>query len=136
SDGAWAGALADDARISSENGQSLEYDGEWSLIHIAPDGTRVVQAERYGATLPSYGVIVSFEVEPTIDFDGDGHPEVLVTEDSTPPEGEGRTSRVISTLRRGRVEPYGPAAGFAIKRLEDVDHDGRPDIVFPIQEVN
>ena len=32
-------------------------------------------------------------------------------------------------MKNGTVQPYAPAAGIVFHRVEDVDHDGRPDLV-------
>lgn len=62
------------------------------------------------------------------DFDGDGDLEVFVASTSSE-EGGDRATREIYSYVRGAVTPYPPASGFDLEKLEDVDGDGRPDLV-------
>ncbi len=67
----------------------------------------------------------------TFDFDHDGVPEVIVT--------AGDDADVISAQKGSppppgaavawHVERYKPASGVAFSGVEDVDHDGRPDLL-------
>ena len=63
------------------------------------------------------------------DFDGDGEDEVFVathigTKDLTH-EAEG----VLLAWKGGKIGPYEPAASLKIHALDDIDADGRPDLV-------
>jgi hypothetical protein len=139
--GGWGiavGALAD------EGG---ELWGRWTLVHAAqqtratftPDTTATFggggperQASRKNLTWSTDRRIVP--TAPTfIDFDGDGEPEAIVVVETTETSESGRSFSV----RRGRVwtagtagiELYAPARNFALEAVEDVDHDGHPDLI-------
>jgi hypothetical protein len=64
------------------------------------------------------------------DYDGDDDPEVLL-EGSAADEGPDRRATEAWTFHEGKIVPYAPLAGVDIVRVEDLDDDGRPDIIGP-----
>jgi hypothetical protein len=60
------------------------------------------------------------ELIEAFDWDGDGCPEIVVVTD-----GE----LAIWTYREGRTERYAPSETLTFDGVEDVDSDGRPDLV-------
>ncbi|HEU4408261.1 MAG TPA: VCBS repeat-containing protein [Polyangiaceae bacterium] len=63
------------------------------------------------------------------DFDGDGEPEIFVRRQSHEHEGPSDEEGLLLTSRGGRVRPY-PGLPAKYNRLDDVDQDGRPDLVY------
>jgi hypothetical protein len=63
------------------------------------------------------------------DFDGDGDPELFTTLEYGAGASEWVVARLFVTYKNGRVTPYAPATGLPVARFEDVDKDGRPDLV-------
>jgi hypothetical protein len=63
------------------------------------------------------------EFELTEDFDNDGVPELLVP-------GVSGESKTLWTIRGGAVVRYPGTENLTIARLEDIDKDGRLDIVY------
>jgi len=68
---------------------------------------------------------------PTLfDYDGDGEAELLFTMDAYVSEGtvSGSVGRVL-TYKAGTVRNYTPEPGLVWSNVEDIDHDGRPDLL-------
>jgi len=63
------------------------------------------------------------------DYDGDGVPELFSGLQYGGGAREWVRARAFVTFKNGRITPYSPASGLPIDHLEDVDHDGRPDLV-------
>jgi hypothetical protein len=63
------------------------------------------------------------------DFDHDGEPELIAALRTHAGARDPVFALGFVTFKSGRVEPYAPAIGMPIDRLEDIDHDGRPDLV-------
>jgi hypothetical protein len=61
----------------------------------------------------------------TFDYDHDGTPEILVRGGR---DGWVLTAKKDETTGVWQVVPYAPSAPLAITGIEDVDHDGRPDL--------
>lgn len=106
----------------------------WSLVHIGKDG-RETSLEGSGDS-PFYDVCCS----PTravkrvmlFDFDGDGDPEIGFDVEAEGPEGDTSLYHHLYTFRDGAIKPYPvPFTG----RLEDIDKDGRPDLIREHNEI-
>ena len=70
------------------------------------------------------------EVRGVFDYDGDGRAEVILRPTvwgTDPPENQERWD--VYTARGGAVVPYAPAAAAQVTGVEDVDRDGRPDLL-------
>ncbi|HET7543917.1 MAG TPA: VCBS repeat-containing protein [Polyangiaceae bacterium] len=68
---------------------------------------------------------------PTLfDYDGDGEAELLFKMDAYVSEGtvSGSVGRVL-TFKAGTVRNYTPEPGLNWSNVEDIDHDGRPDLL-------
>jgi len=71
-------------------------------------------------------------LERAFDWDGDGTPEVVLRVARYVFEAPEPDTVTLYTARGGGVRPYAPAQGFEhILSVEDVDADGRPDLVLP-----
>ena len=71
-------------------------------------------------------------VDGAFDYDGDGDPEVLLVESDWEESEKHDIRRTIKTLRSGKLANYPHAPPLhALSRMEDVDHDGRPDLYSP-----
>jgi hypothetical protein len=71
-------------------------------------------------------------IGPAFDLDGDGTPELFVKDETWHFEG-GETARMtIYSVKNGVVVPYASAPNArAPEAVEDIDRDGRPDLVLP-----
>ncbi len=72
---------------------------------------------------------VVFDALTTFDFDGDGEEELIVAGHDQTKEGPREPISYIVTVKNGKATAYAPAAGILFFRTEDIDHDGRPDLV-------
>jgi len=71
-------------------------------------------------------------LERAFDWDGDGAPEVVLRIHRRVFENPEPDTVTLHTARGGAVRPYAPARGFEqILSVEDIDADGRPDLILP-----
>ena len=63
------------------------------------------------------------------DYDGDGEDEILRMHDSLAREGEPEHEASVLTFKSGKLAPYAPASAIVIDRAEDVDGDGKLDLL-------
>jgi hypothetical protein len=63
------------------------------------------------------------------DYDGDGLDEVLAVHESHHHEGSPKSEARVLTFKKGAIVPYAPARGIVIDGVEDIDGDGRPDLL-------
>jgi hypothetical protein len=139
--GAW-GSFIDDATIGAmANG--IQVSGPFRVVHLDAKGNRVVRdvadaapGEEFRVEYDAAGIGNHADIEVLSDYDHDGVSEVLVRLE--PMAGDNNHIEIISieTLKDGRIVRYAPADGFPIKGLEDVDGDGRRDIVFGVGQVS
>lgn len=116
--------------------------GHWSLAHYDARGGRVAVAlsqpgdaafddlttapDNLDIDPPYRGLLVE---QAAFDYDGDGEPELALTlqhirhEDSSPARGR------VWTFRDGHITLYAPARAVDVARVDDVDADGRPDLL-------
>ena len=96
----------------------------WSIRFLGEDGSVAVGV---GDTTPDPSAA---EVRGAFDYDGDGRAEVILRPTvwgTDPPEDLERWR--VYTARGGAVVPYAPAAAVEVTGVEDVDRDGRPDLL-------
>lgn len=143
--GAWALSLD---RL--ERTGELGVTGRWVIAHLSPDGSRetVAPALPDGHSCDLTAVADNFvdvtadahlTIRPPIayDYDHDGEPElVVVLEGHIHEGGDWRRGRVW-TYRQGVVALYPPAADIVVRDTQDIDHDGKPDLltVGPFAEI-
>ncbi|MDB4931204.1 MAG: hypothetical protein JWM10_3688 [Myxococcaceae bacterium] len=107
---------------------------EWSLRHLDAGGQEVgptdpaVRSER---TFIEQGDRIAPPYHHTgpmtlFDFDGDGEPEIAFTVEGASEHGESEELEAFR-YRAGRVEAFATVRN--AHHLEDVDRDGRPDVV-------
>ncbi|MFO0614959.1 MAG: VCBS repeat-containing protein [Polyangiaceae bacterium] len=97
-----------------------------ALVHVNAKNERVM-GETYAFTLGAYTADFPSVAAP-FDFDGDGQDEVVVGTTRDAPFAHDETG-VVLTLDGGRVVPFGPAKAIDVHQVEDVDGDGRPDLM-------
>ncbi len=117
----------------------------FAVAHISRTGEVALTSPSFAEALSSEsladhdGGTASFDVFPpyletslsvtrTFDADGDGEPELLITATRDAPEYT-LLSSSLWTFRNGKVSLYGEGRLPAIVMMDDVDEDGRPDIV-------
>jgi len=111
---------------SSYGGPTVEIRGSWTLDYIGPTGQSVE-----GPPLPFTIVPYSSEnreISHPFDYDGDGTPEIAMWEHRSSIE-YARSTGSLWTVRDGAVVPYHRAGSINIEDVEDVDGDGRPDLL-------
>jgi len=109
--------------------------GGWQLQYMSLD--RTIFGPTQGASgegdnirgVPTFRYETGRGQELVFDYDADGLPEIGVYRFSSfhtlPPEVE----LSVWTLKQGRIVPYAPADGLAMVGVDDVDADGRPDLL-------
>lgn len=116
-------------------GRGRGEDRAWDIVAtLAPLGTMVAHPAPAGLTFTfHYSAMVDhhYSLGPAFDYDRDGRPEVAVFDTTYAHESDGENSGRLYTYDGRTVRPYGPAEGLAFERLEDIDHDGRPDLILP-----
>lgn len=119
--GAWA-ALPTHVRSTGPG----EYTIDWRVVHVASDGLQASRVEKPFVA----GVDRSLDVADlaAFDFDGDGEPELVLHGTSWARDGAATPFARVYTFKKGVVAPY-PGAPDAFVAVEDVDGDGRPDLV-------
>ncbi|MEO6420993.1 MAG: hypothetical protein ABIP39_16395, partial [Polyangiaceae bacterium] len=117
----------------------------FAVAHVSPTGEVALTSPSFAEALSSEsltdhdGGTASVDVYPpyletslslarAFDADGDGEPELLVAATRDAPEFT-LVSSSLWTFRNGKVSLYGEGRLPAIVMMDDVDEDGRPDIV-------
>lgn len=103
---------------------------ELELVREAPDGG-VTTMPGFGVTL-DYGPLTdqnAIGLVALTDYDGDGEAELLRTTDVRMHEASPRHSSQVLTFVGGRLVPYAKAPREPIERAQDIDGDGRLDLV-------
>ncbi len=108
-----------------------ELAGAWTLVHIDRAGHEVEgkpgPAEMYG--LHAGGDSAEIGAIQLFDYDGDGEPEILITTYQRGFEDAAYQRAVVATFAGGVIAELGGLPK-AYEGFEDVDHDGRPDVVW------
>lgn len=119
---------------------SHDYAGRWALVFTTPDGRRAVAHPEpdprgtYNADATNI-IVVSGLVGiiprrfASFDYDGDGIPEVASVIATHQHEAPHYARAQVWTVRDGHAVSYAPAQGIAAVDVEDVDEDGRPDLI-------
>ncbi len=117
----------------------------FAVAHVSPNGEVALTSPSFADALSSEdltdhdGGTAAFDLFPpyvettltlaqTFDADGDGEPELLISAARDAPEYT-LVSASLWTFRNGKVSVYGGGRFPAIVKMEDVDEDGRPDIL-------
>jgi hypothetical protein len=126
--GAWAFRLLE--WKGAEGGDEGEAQGRYELVYVRDGLAPAVVALPKGFDELSQGMN-SADVAPPrfFDFDGDGEPEIFLRRHAHEHEGPSEDEGLLLGWRDGQVRPYeGLPARY--DRLEDVDQDGRPDLIY------
>jgi hypothetical protein len=108
------------------------------LAHVADEGT-LVRAKLDGniaGITPTRADVAVYEghiplFKDAYDFDHDGVPEVWL---QRPSDSYSRLdANALFTLHHGKITLYAPAKGLSAFTLDDVDHDGIPDLVYRLR---
>lgn len=139
-DGAWATVLVAPSGAPADDAGSESLEGLFRLAHVGRDGQRVDVLPRTDRgdgfrvgerdTNWSYHDIARTEmgVWTLFDYDGDGVPEVIVPVSTSVSEQGTNATVLVWKFSSAGLVPYDAAAGFSPVGVEDVDHDGRPDL--------
>ena len=136
--GAWALSLQALWRESSDVGVV----GRWVISHLSRDGRHAEvapalpdgQAGEIAATADNFLDVIGnahLRIEPPqlYDYDHDGEPEIIVQLTGHIHEGGDWRRGRVWTFHDGVVALYPPAANINVRDVQDVDHDGRPDLL-------
>lgn len=112
------------------------FRAKWSLVHLAPDGAETKVSPRSGGVADGEWNFAASMLDPSelgtptvFDFDGDGEQEIGLALEGHIHEGEAWAVAHLWTFRGGALKPYTPADSLHFDSFEDVDKDGRPDLV-------
>jgi hypothetical protein len=101
--------------------------GTWAFVHVDSDGEREVRVARNDEwedmVRPELTTFTLF------DYDGDGEQELVWSVHTSVSEGADRHAGGVMTFKHGEIRALDGSASFAPYATEDVDHDGRPDLI-------
>lgn len=131
--GAWAVVLHDD--VPPEGERSFHWLVRWrgddgtSAELLPPIESPHCPEPASTCNLPARGG-VAFDALRTFDVDGDGRMEFFVGAEHRAEEGVYGATRAIYALRDGQVQEVDVGLAFGrIQGVDDVDHDGRVDVL-------
>ena len=125
--GVWRIEMPDYSAADNQLAVRYSIESRFRIVHLDAAGHRAERVMK--ETLSDYGGRDKPR-EPTLfDFDGDGEPEIYVELHEEGDEGHRARQIELLTYRDGAVAPYAPATAYDLAGLDDVDHDGRPDLV-------
>lgn len=84
------------------------------------------------ATIDSFcphGSSTSITEHRAFDFDGDGVTELMLVSETVGAQGVSASTSSLWTRKGDAIVPYGRAPAFSFSGIEDVDDDGRPDLL-------
>lgn len=139
-DGAWATVLVAPSDATAGDAGSDSLEGLFRLVHVGRDGQRsdvLPRTDRGDGfrvterdTNWSYHDIAQTEmgVWTLFDYDGDSSPEVIIPISTRVSEQGTNPTVLVWKFSTTGLTPYDAASGFSPVGVEDVDHDGRPDL--------
>ena len=111
-------------------------EGRWALVFTGRDGARLTvrPAMADGAAEPNFIDSLGERNRgphslAACDYDGDGTPEAVTVATGREHEGPSEARAQVWTVHDGAIVPYAPAAALDADDAEDVDGDGRPDLL-------
>ncbi len=135
--GAWS--LEFDSLRREDSGS---WRGHWSLAHYDANGRRVAigltqpgdergedvtpAADNLTVSPPYSSLNADTE---TFDYDGDGEPELGLVLTLGQNEAEDPVRGRVWTFRDGAIALFAPSRDVEVIEVQDVDHDGRPDLL-------
>jgi hypothetical protein len=126
--GAWALRLLE--WQTDPSGWEGEMSGRYELVYARDGLSPQIVALPKGYDGLHQGISNAAIATPTFfDFDGDGEPEIFLHRHTHEHEGPSDDEGLLLTFRDGQVRPY-PGLPAKYDRLEDVDGDGRHDLVY------
>jgi hypothetical protein len=128
--GAWV-VRVDAWKKTGEWAGMNEYAGAWTLVHVDRQGDAAVgrpgpaKAYELGAPVDN----ASIDAIRLFDYDGDGESEILISTHQRGHEDAYYEHAIVATFVGGAVrELTGLPAAY--EGFEDVDNDGRPDVIW------
>ncbi|MFO0629063.1 MAG: VCBS repeat-containing protein [Polyangiales bacterium] len=122
--GRWAIVLDTLRADPSSEGRA---SGRWAFVHVDGNGEHEVRvtrdAEWEDMVRPELTTFVLF------DYDGDGEQELVWSVHTSVSEGADRHVGGVMTFQHGAITALDGTADFAPYATEDVDQDGRPDLI-------
>jgi hypothetical protein len=109
--------------------QQCHTKNELDLFRVDGSGDHAIRGRRLSLDHEWFSMAETHRIESLADYDGDGETEILVTRDARQHEGGPEHSAEVLTYRAGVLAPYAPAEGIPIEHAEDVDGDGRADLI-------
>ena len=106
-----------------------ETEEDLELVRVVSDRTLVVPGESLHLHYDVFTHHNSVQLVALMDFDGDGEVEILRTRKQMDREGDPETKVDVFTYANGALAPYAPANSIPILQAEDIDGDGRPDLL-------
>ena len=125
--GQWRVEMPDLAGTSTFEAVLYAIEARFRIVHVDSEGHRATHVMK--ETLSDYGARDEPREPVVFDWDGDGEPEIYVELHEQGDEGHRASQIEVLTFRSGAVAPYAQAQSLDVAGLEDVDHDGRPDLL-------
>jgi hypothetical protein len=120
-----------DARYDREQQDDPVLRFQWELVALGRDGVVRARGPRFEGESSDMADL-RVEIGAVFDWDGDGELDVAVRRSEWHHESPSECTYSLFALRGGRVVAYElPDALRTIREVEDVDRDGRPDLILP-----
>jgi len=109
--------------------QDCETGHDVELVRRDRAGTKAVAGANETLTYDAFTRQNDIALLALTDYDGDGEIEILRVHDALQREGSLEHEATVLTFKNGTVTAYPPAAKLKIEGHEDVDGDGREDLL-------